>query len=88
MDLQQKDAPAAIQPPYMPWFKAPDAARRGTRVIFGHWSTLGFYSGNGAVCLDTGCVWGGKLTALNLDEERAEPVSVPSQNPVDPSGGD
>jgi bis(5'-nucleosyl)-tetraphosphatase (symmetrical) len=88
MDLKQKDAPLAIQPPFMPWFRAPNGARAGTRVIFGHWSTLGLYRGNGVVCLDTGCVWGGTLTALNLDEVRAEPVSVPSQSPVDPAGSD
>lgn len=88
IDLKQKDAPAAIKAPYMPWFKAPDGQRRGTRVIFGHWSTLGFYRGNGVVGLDTGCVWGGKLTAFNLDEERAEPVSVPAESGVDVTGSD
>ncbi|HTP39459.1 MAG TPA: symmetrical bis(5'-nucleosyl)-tetraphosphatase [Steroidobacteraceae bacterium] len=88
IDLKQKDAPTEIKPPWMPWFKAPDGARRGTRVIFGHWSTLGFHRGHGVVGMDTGCVWGGRLTALNLDEERVDPVSVASQSGVALESGD
>jgi bis(5'-nucleosyl)-tetraphosphatase (symmetrical) len=45
-------------------------------VIFGHWSTLGFYQDDGVIGLDTGCVWGGSLTALRLDIAGTKPVSV------------
>ena len=45
-------------------------------MIFGHWSALGLVQRAGIVGLDTGCVWGGALTAYDLDEERA-PLSVP-----------
>jgi len=57
------------------------AAAAGTRIIFGHWSALGYYNADRVVGLDTGCVWGGALTALNLDEPDARPVSVPSRQP-------
>jgi bis(5'-nucleosyl)-tetraphosphatase (symmetrical) len=60
----------------LPWFEVPGRASRGTRIVFGHWSTLGFLNAHGVIGLDTGCVWGGALTAVNLDADIA-PVSVP-----------
>jgi bis(5'-nucleosyl)-tetraphosphatase (symmetrical) len=60
----------------IPWFEAADARWHGPRVLFGHWSTLGFFSNSNVVSLDTGCVWGGSLTALRLDASGAEPVHV------------
>jgi bis(5'-nucleosyl)-tetraphosphatase (symmetrical) len=48
------------------------------RVIFGHWSALGLFQAPGLLGLDTGCVWGGALTAVNLDEPEAPPVQVAS----------
>jgi len=81
VDLKQKGAPADAQRPWMPWFKAPARASADARVVFGHWSALGFYRGEGVVALDTGCVWGGALTALNLDDAQAEPVSVAAHGP-------
>jgi bis(5'-nucleosyl)-tetraphosphatase (symmetrical) len=52
----------------MPWFNVPGRRSRRTRIIFGHWSTLGLHEGNGVVGLDTGCVWGRELTAYRLDQ--------------------
>lgn len=66
------DAPAGA----MPWFRHPERATKGDAFVFGHWSALGFLAEPGLRCLDTGCVWGGALTALRLDAE-AEPVSLP-----------
>jgi bis(5'-nucleosyl)-tetraphosphatase (symmetrical) len=60
----------------IPWFSAPAAAWHGCRVVFGHWSTLGFFRNPEVIGLDTGCVWGGSLTALRLDVPDAEPLSV------------
>jgi len=60
----------------VPWFAANNARWRGTHVVFGHWSTLGFYRDKDVSGLDTGCVWGGSLTALRLDRPDAEPVSI------------
>ena len=46
-------------------------------MIFGHWSALGYLNTGRVIGLDTGCVWGGSLTALDLDTPDAEPVSTP-----------
>jgi bis(5'-nucleosyl)-tetraphosphatase (symmetrical) len=59
-----------------PWFEFPTARWRGTRIVFGHWSTLGFFRNEDVTALDTGCVWGDRLTALRLDVPDAEPVHV------------
>ncbi len=84
MDLTQKGAPADVAPPLAPWFTFGDAQSRGARVICGHWSTLGYSDRNGVVAIDTGCVWGGALTALPLDDPDARPLAVscrPHQRP-------
>ena len=39
------------------------------RIIFGHWSTIGYYEGSNCYGIDTGCLWGGQLTALKLDKQ-------------------
>jgi bis(5'-nucleosyl)-tetraphosphatase (symmetrical) len=68
----KKAAAAAL----VPWFAASNARWRGARIVFGHWSTLGFHRDADVVGLDTGCVWGGQLTALRLDTPHARPHSV------------
>jgi bis(5'-nucleosyl)-tetraphosphatase (symmetrical) len=55
---------------------------RDTRVIFGHWSALGLLVRARLLGLDTGCVWGGELTAVNLDDPEAPRVSLPSLQPT------
>jgi bis(5'-nucleosyl)-tetraphosphatase (symmetrical) len=60
----------------IPWFEAPNARWHGPRVVFGHWSTLGFFTNSNVVSLDTGCVWGGSLTALRLDTPDAKSIHV------------
>jgi len=65
----------------IPWFDAADASWRGTRMVFGHWSTLGFFRNRDVIGLDTGCVWGGRLTALRLDVAYAAPVSIGCTGP-------
>ena len=59
-----------------PWFEDSAVLRQGYTVVFGHWAQLGFFRSSGAVCLDSGCVYGGELTAYRLDDGRAvhEPV--------------
>ena len=57
-------------------FKVKERASAAVRVIFGHWSTLGFHRGDGVLALDTGCVWGGALTGVNLDDPDFPPVAV------------
>jgi bis(5'-nucleosyl)-tetraphosphatase (symmetrical) len=81
IDFKQKGKPDSAPAPWIPWFKAPRRASSGVRIIFGHWSALGFYCADDVVALDTGCVWGGALTALNLDAPQSSPVSVRSRQP-------
>jgi bis(5'-nucleosyl)-tetraphosphatase (symmetrical) len=78
MDLKRKGPPgpskkeraAGIAPgernPYglMPWFDHPDRRTTDTTVVFGHWSALGYMNRPDAVCLDTGCVWGKRLSTM------------------------
>jgi len=52
-----------------PWFEVADRASVDTPIIFGHWSALGLYIANNVYALDTGCLWGGALTALRLDDK-------------------
>jgi bis(5'-nucleosyl)-tetraphosphatase (symmetrical) len=66
--LNAKQSPKkAVAAGLVPWFDAKGARWRGTQIIFGHWSTLGFYRSTDVIGLDTGCVWGGALTALRVD---------------------
>lgn len=78
VDLRQKGPPEGLQPPWMPWFQVPGRAAAASRLICGHWSALGLLRRADIVALDTGCVWGGALTAVNLDDAEAPPVSVAS----------
>jgi bis(5'-nucleosyl)-tetraphosphatase (symmetrical) len=75
IDLKMKGPPAKARSSFQPWFEVPGRASRDARIIFGHWSALGYVNAHGVIALDTGCVWGGALTALSLDGEEA-PVSV------------
>lgn len=54
---------------YLPWFDIAHRASANTPIIFGHWSALGLHVGNNIYALDTGCLWGGALTALRLDDK-------------------
>lgn len=81
IDFKHKGRPDSAQAPWIPWFQAPARASAHTRIVFGHWSALGYYRAEGLLALDTGCVWGGSLTAVNLDAPDAAPLSVPSRQP-------
>ncbi len=60
--------PLGSQPKTLvPWFDVPKRKSADMRIIFGHWSTLGYYEGPNCYAIDTGCLWGGQLTALKLD---------------------
>lgn len=66
--------PSECAPPYRPW----DEFYRGeTLVVHGHWAARGYYRGDRTMGLDSGCVWGGKLTAWCQDEDRI--VQVPAR---------
>jgi bis(5'-nucleosyl)-tetraphosphatase (symmetrical) len=75
VDLKMKGPADEIRAPYRPWFAHDNRRTRSTRVIFGHWSALGLVQQHNVIGLDTGCVWGGALTAINLDAG-GKPVSL------------
>jgi bis(5'-nucleosyl)-tetraphosphatase (symmetrical) len=81
IDFEQKGPPDSAPSPWIPWYRVAHRASRGARIVFGHWSALGLHDADGVLGLDTGCVWGGRLTAVNLDAPQAAPVSVPSRQP-------
>ncbi|HTT02639.1 MAG TPA: symmetrical bis(5'-nucleosyl)-tetraphosphatase [Steroidobacteraceae bacterium] len=76
VDLRMKGPPERTPRGYRPWFELEQRRSAGTRVVFGHWSALGYVNAHGVLGLDTGCVWGGALTAVNLDSD-APPVRLP-----------
>jgi bis(5'-nucleosyl)-tetraphosphatase (symmetrical) len=59
----------------IPWFETNNRANQDYRIIFGHWSNLKFYSGNNIICLDGGCVFGGVLIAVDIDQP-STPITV------------
>jgi len=65
--LKAKGEPGTQPAGCVPWFQAPGRRSTQTQIIFGHWSTLGLYRGDNVLALDTGCLWGGLLTAARLD---------------------
>jgi bis(5'-nucleosyl)-tetraphosphatase (symmetrical) len=73
MEFSSTESASAFPEGYMPWFEVPGRATQGTPMAFGHWSTLATdarqHSGlrNNTLPLDTGCVWGGCLSAARLE---------------------
>jgi len=67
LDLKDNGPPGRQPPGTLPWFEVAGRKIRTQRILFGHWSTLGLRQQENIVALDTGCVWGGELTALHID---------------------
>jgi bis(5'-nucleosyl)-tetraphosphatase (symmetrical) len=91
MDLKASGGPDQAPPGYLPWFDVPGRKSAGTTVAFGHWSTLGFLRRPDIISMDTGCVWGGCLSALRLGaspeaheliQVKCEQVRVPGATPT------
>ncbi len=80
----EKGAPGTQKPGLYPWFEVPGSIARDIRIVCGHWSTLGRFSGMGVYAIDGGCVWGGELIALRLDAEDPEFVALKSTRPKPP----
>ena len=83
MALPIKGEPGVRDDGLMPWFDVPDRATRDVTVVFGHWSTLGLLMRSDVICLDTGCVWGGHLTAVRLQDRHVVQIACKqSLNPL------
>lgn len=71
MDLKASGGLEQAPPGLLPWFEVPGRQSAGTTIAFGHWSTLGYLRRPDLIGLDTGCVWGGCLSALRLSADGA-----------------
>jgi bis(5'-nucleosyl)-tetraphosphatase (symmetrical) len=87
IDLKAKGAPGEQPDDLLPWFDLPGRKSSEVRVICGHWSTLGLRRRADLLSLDTGCVWGGALTAVNLDTDEP-PVQLACSGHQLPGGGE
>lgn len=76
VNLTFKLEPADAPPQLKAWFEFPRESGQQEHILFGHWSTLPQLRNTAGYCLDTGCVWGGKLTALRLEDERVFQVDA------------
>jgi bis(5'-nucleosyl)-tetraphosphatase (symmetrical) len=76
MDFEHKLAPGTQPDSLVPWFQVLERRSIETKIVFGHWSTAGYRIENNAIALDTGCIWGGSLTALRIDFPHFHPTSI------------
>ena len=84
LDFSSSDAPGTIPENALPWFEAENRQAKNENLLFGHWSTLGMINKKNVYALDTGCLWGGKLTALRIDTDKAEYISVDCPGTANP----
>jgi bis(5'-nucleosyl)-tetraphosphatase (symmetrical) len=81
LNLELEGPPGTQPQGWLPWFEAPGRRTIHEPILFGHWATLQLEgpvdSAHRVHHLDTGCVWGGRLTAIRLEDERY--FSVPSR---------
>lgn len=77
MDFSVKEGAAAAPDGLMPWFEVPGRRTEDVTVVFGHWSTLGLLMRPNLIALDTGCVWGGQLSAVRLEDRALFQVPCP-----------
>jgi len=76
MEFDTKEGAAAAPVGYMPWFEVPGRQTADATVAFGHWSTLGWLGRSDLLSLDTGCVWGGCLSALQFNLQDTEQTLI------------
>ena len=76
LDFVLKEGASAAPAGLLPWFDIPGRRSAGTPIAFGHWSALGLLQRDDLLALDTGCVWGGRLSAARIDGGRREIVQV------------
>ena len=76
LDLVTKDGIGGAPTGFYPWFEVPGRRTEGAPIAFGHWATLGLIDRPDLLALDTGCVWGGSLSAARVDGGRRELVQL------------
>jgi bis(5'-nucleosyl)-tetraphosphatase (symmetrical) len=87
LDFSAKGTLESQPPGYKPWFKLPRKSpeEQNTQILFGHWAALeGVADEEHVIALDTGCVWGNKLTVYRLEDKRFFSVDAQSPRPAPP----
>ncbi len=80
MEFRFKGELPDIPEGYLPWYEVPKRKSRDATVIFGHWSALGLKLESKVIALDTGCLWGGPMSAIRLEDRQL--FQVECKNPV------
>jgi bis(5'-nucleosyl)-tetraphosphatase (symmetrical) len=75
---EREDAPEHL----IPWFDVEGRRSAGTPIVCGHWSALGLYLTDDVLAIDTGCLWGGSLTALRLEDRQVFSVQCPPERAI------
>jgi bis(5'-nucleosyl)-tetraphosphatase (symmetrical) len=83
MEFREKRGAANAPPGFAPWFAHEDRQTAATLIVCGHWSTLGLLLAPNVLMLDSGCLWGGTLTAIRLPDRRV--YQIPSRSKVNPA---
>lgn len=79
MEFAHKGKPENAPHGYLPWYDVPGRVNRDATIICGHWSALGLFLRDNLLALDTGCLWGGNLSAVCLENRRVFQVSCYEQ---------
>ena len=87
LDFEHAGPPGTQPAHLLPWFDVPRRLSEATHVVFGHWASLGFLRRTNITALDSGCVWGGCLTAVPM-EPAGEPITVPCAGAALPDADD
>ena len=89
LTLRDKGAPGKQAPGVIPWFDVENRKTKSTKIVFGHWSTLTDPKKEFLYPLDTGCLWGGSLTALKINLQMDEWIQLkcPQHRMIDVSHG-
>ena len=71
LDFQEKLNPSSAKSSNLiPWYEFKSNAYKEYKTIIGHWSTLGFLETENLISIDTGCVWGNKMTAIKIEKNK------------------
>ena len=84
LNMVEHGAPGTQPKKLTPWFAMPERKSQKTRIVFGHWSTLGLKFSHNTIALDTGCLWGGELTAVRLDSTEPQVMSIDCDATIQP----
>jgi bis(5'-nucleosyl)-tetraphosphatase (symmetrical) len=79
MEFREKGGAGKAPAGFQPWFDVPGRKTEGKTVVCGHWSALGYVQRPDLIALDSGCVWGGCLTAVRLEDR--QPIQVTCESP-------